>query len=118
MAESGRRWGSPLQHLWGTNWGYNANGDPFVACHHCDFPICKSCYDFDINEGRSECLRCGIAYVYEETQHQIRFRQTKTSYPKTRKPPYEVKTNQNATAPSIFMVVKIRIRLIIYRVLG
>ncbi|KAI9076448.1 hypothetical protein K1719_041595 [Acacia pycnantha] len=64
MAESGG--GVPLCNTCGEQIGVNANGDPFVACHHCDFPICKSCYELDINEGRSECLRCGTPYVNED----------------------------------------------------
>ncbi|KAK4259563.1 hypothetical protein QN277_005883 [Acacia crassicarpa] len=64
MAESGD--GVPLCNTCGEQIGVNANGEPFVACHHCDFPICKSCYDFYINEGRSECLRCGTPYIYED----------------------------------------------------
>ncbi|KAI9110469.1 hypothetical protein K1719_018335 [Acacia pycnantha] len=51
MAESGG--GLPLCNTCGEQIGVNANGDPFVACHHCDFPIGKSCYDFDINEGQT-----------------------------------------------------------------
>ncbi|KAK7245531.1 hypothetical protein RIF29_40377 [Crotalaria pallida] len=42
--------------------GVDANGEVFVACHECYFPICKACFDYEINEGRNHCLRCGTPY--------------------------------------------------------
>ncbi|GAU35477.1 hypothetical protein TSUD_384320 [Trifolium subterraneum] len=43
--------------------GVDANGEVFVACHECYFPICKACVDYEISEGRSVCLRCGNPYA-------------------------------------------------------
>lgn len=43
--------------------GVDANGEAFVACHECFFPICKACVDYEISEGRSVCLRCGNPYA-------------------------------------------------------
>lgn len=42
--------------------GVDANGDAFVACRHCDFPICKSCLDYELSEGRRACLSCNTPY--------------------------------------------------------
>jgi cellulose synthase A len=43
--------------------GVDANGEVFVACHECYFPICKACVDYETSEGRSVCLRCGNPYA-------------------------------------------------------
>lgn len=42
--------------------GLDANGEVFVACHECYFPICKACFEYEINEGRKVCLRCATPY--------------------------------------------------------
>ena len=38
--------------------GFDSYGEVFVACHECNFPICKSCFDYEIKEGRKVCLHC------------------------------------------------------------
>ncbi|XP_004485918.1 cellulose synthase A catalytic subunit 8 [UDP-forming]-like isoform X2 [Cicer arietinum] len=43
--------------------GFDGNGEVFVACHECYFPICKACVHYEISEGRSVCLRCGNPYA-------------------------------------------------------
>ena len=42
--------------------GFDSNGEVFVACHECNFPVCKSCLDYEIKEGRKVCLRCSTPY--------------------------------------------------------
>lgn len=54
--------GVPVCHTCGENVGLNVNGEPFVACHECNLPICKSCFEYDLKEGRKACLRCGSTY--------------------------------------------------------
>ncbi|XAR66591.1 Cellulose synthase (UDP-forming) [Bertholletia excelsa] len=54
--------GVPLCHTCGDQVGFNSNGELFVGCHECNFPICKSCLEYEIKEGRSSCLRCGTPY--------------------------------------------------------
>ncbi|GFZ06153.1 cellulose synthase family protein [Actinidia rufa] len=54
--------GVPICETCGEQVGLNPNGGVFVACHECNFPICKSCFDYRINEGHSSCLRCGAPY--------------------------------------------------------
>ncbi|CAJ1973676.1 unnamed protein product [Sphenostylis stenocarpa] len=43
--------------------GLDANGEVFVACHECYFPICKACFEYEVNEGRKVCLRCATPYA-------------------------------------------------------
>ncbi|KAF1894918.1 hypothetical protein Lal_00022412 [Lupinus albus] len=42
--------------------GVDANGEVFVACHVCYYPICKACVDYEISEDRKFCLRCCTPY--------------------------------------------------------
>lgn len=54
--------GAPTCHTCGELVGVNANGEVFVGCHDCSFPICKACFEYEIKEGRKACLRCGVPY--------------------------------------------------------
>lgn len=55
--------GVPHCHTCGEQVGIDANGEVFVACHDCNFPICKDCLGDEIKEGRKVCLRCGSPYA-------------------------------------------------------
>ncbi|XP_050935714.1 cellulose synthase A catalytic subunit 8 [UDP-forming] [Cucumis melo] len=52
----------PICHTCGEPVGVDGNGEVFVACHECHFPICKVCVQYDIKEGRNVCLRCGSPF--------------------------------------------------------
>ncbi|KAK6264587.1 hypothetical protein SCA6_020021 [Theobroma cacao] len=54
--------GAPVCHTCGEHVGLNANGEAFVACHECNFPICKTCFEYELKEGRKVCLRCGAPF--------------------------------------------------------
>lgn len=54
--------GVPICSTCGEQVGLNLNGEVFVACHECNFPLCKTCIEYEIKEGRSSCLRCGSPY--------------------------------------------------------
>lgn len=54
--------GVPVCNSCGEQVGVNASGELFVACHECNFSICKACVDLEIKEGRKLCLRCGAPY--------------------------------------------------------
>lgn len=54
--------GAPLCNTCGEPVGLNSNGQVFVACHECNYAICKPCFDADINDGRTVCLRCAAPY--------------------------------------------------------
>ncbi|XP_027340848.1 probable cellulose synthase A catalytic subunit 3 [UDP-forming] [Abrus precatorius] len=54
-----------LQHLHGQTCklcgddiGVNADGDLFVACNECAFPVCKNCYEYERREGNQVCPQC------------------------------------------------------------
>ncbi|KAK7400171.1 hypothetical protein VNO78_11371 [Psophocarpus tetragonolobus] len=54
--------GVPLCNTCGEPVGLSDNGEVFVACHECNFPICKDCFDHEINEDHRVCMRCGTPY--------------------------------------------------------
>ena len=52
----------PICNTCGEQLGLNSDGEVFVACHECHYPVCKSCFEYEIKEGRASCLRCGTPY--------------------------------------------------------
>ncbi|XP_017414671.1 cellulose synthase A catalytic subunit 8 [UDP-forming] [Vigna angularis] len=67
--------GVPLCHTCGEQVGLNDNGEVFVACHECNFPICKDCFEHELNEDHRVCMKCGTPYEErtkkEEDFHEI-----------------------------------------------
>ncbi|XP_072995318.1 cellulose synthase A catalytic subunit 4 [UDP-forming] [Typha latifolia] len=57
--------GVPLCNSCGEPVGFSSpsSGDVFVACHGCNYPICRTCLDEEIKEGRGSCLGCGEPYL-------------------------------------------------------
>ncbi|XP_047341033.1 cellulose synthase A catalytic subunit 2 [UDP-forming]-like [Impatiens glandulifera] len=37
-------------------------GEPFVACNECAFPVCRHCYEYERNEGNKACPQCKTKY--------------------------------------------------------
>lgn len=54
--------GVPLCNICGEQLLLGENGERFVACHDCNYPICKPCFEHEINEGHSVCLNCATPY--------------------------------------------------------
>ncbi|KAK4421144.1 Cellulose synthase A catalytic subunit [UDP-forming] [Sesamum alatum] len=54
--------GLPMCSTCGEQVGLSANGEVFVACQECNYPICQHCLDYEIKEGRNACIRCGTPY--------------------------------------------------------
>ncbi|KAL5730488.1 cellulose synthase (UDP-forming) [Ranunculus cassubicifolius] len=55
----------PLQHLsgqfcqiCGDDVGLTVDGDLFVACNECAFLICRTCYEYERQEGNQICPQC------------------------------------------------------------
>ncbi|KAL7211595.1 hypothetical protein ACSBR2_014452 [Camellia fascicularis] len=63
--------GIPICNTCGEEVGLNSNGEVFVGCHECNFPICKSCFHYEIKEGRSSCLRCGAPFHEKSTMADV-----------------------------------------------
>ncbi|URE23688.1 Cellulose synthase [Musa troglodytarum] len=55
----------PLQQLsgqicqiCGDDVGLTVDGDLFVACNECAFPVCRTCYEYERREGNQVCPQC------------------------------------------------------------
>ncbi|KAK1259592.1 putative cellulose synthase A catalytic subunit 5 [UDP-forming] [Acorus gramineus] len=55
----------PLQQLsgqicqiCGDDVGLTADGELFVACNECAFPVCRTCYEYERREGNQVCPQC------------------------------------------------------------
>ncbi|XP_065848978.1 cellulose synthase A catalytic subunit 7 [UDP-forming] [Euphorbia lathyris] len=42
--------------------GLTADGDLFVACNECGFPVCRPCYEYERREGTQLCPQCKTRY--------------------------------------------------------
>ncbi|KAK8591414.1 hypothetical protein V6N13_031460 [Hibiscus sabdariffa] len=45
-------------NICGDDIGLTAEGESFLACNECAFPICRVCYDYERKEGSQACPRC------------------------------------------------------------
>eukprot|EP00250_Pteridium_aquilinum_P018431 c24084_g6_i1 orf=456-3668(-) len=59
----------PLQHsssqicqICGDDVGETINGDLFVACNECAFPVCRPCYEYERKDGNQACPQCKTRY--------------------------------------------------------
>ncbi|MCO5553431.1 hypothetical protein L7F22_006952 [Adiantum nelumboides] len=59
----------PLQHsssqicqICGDDVGETVNGDLFVACNECAFPVCRPCYEYERKDGNQACPQCKTRY--------------------------------------------------------
>ncbi|XP_071726521.1 cellulose synthase A catalytic subunit 8 [UDP-forming] [Rutidosis leptorrhynchoides] len=54
---------TPICNTCGEQLGFASDGvGGFVACHECNFPICKPCLEYEIKEGHNACVQCGTPY--------------------------------------------------------
>ncbi|KAI4331546.1 hypothetical protein MLD38_029729 [Melastoma candidum] len=42
--------------------GRREDGEMFVACHHCQFPVCRPCYEYERSDGNQCCPQCNTRY--------------------------------------------------------
>ncbi|MFQ6639888.1 hypothetical protein Gotur_017018 [Gossypium turneri] len=40
----------------------SVDGEPFVACNECAFPVCRACYEYERREGNQACPQCKTRY--------------------------------------------------------
>ncbi|KAJ4813677.1 Cellulose synthase [Rhynchospora pubera] len=46
----------------GDNVGLTVDGDLFIACNECGFPVCRPCYEYERREGTQNCPQCKTRY--------------------------------------------------------
>lgn len=42
--------------------GLKDNGELFVACYECNFPVCRPCYEYERSDGNQCCPQCNTRY--------------------------------------------------------
>ncbi|PNX84273.1 cellulose synthase A catalytic subunit 4, partial [Trifolium pratense] len=53
---------SKICRVCGDEIGHKENGELFVACLVCGFPVCKPCYEYERSEGNQCCPQCNTRY--------------------------------------------------------
>ena len=54
--------GGQVCQICGDNVGKNVDGDPFIACDVCAFPVCRPCYEYERKDGNQSCPQCKTRY--------------------------------------------------------
>ncbi|KAK9039207.1 hypothetical protein V6N11_024041 [Hibiscus sabdariffa] len=54
-------WGK-ICRVCGDNIGYKEDGELFVACRVCGFPVCRPCYEYERSDGTQCCPHCNTRY--------------------------------------------------------
>ncbi|KAJ7528648.1 hypothetical protein O6H91_15G012100 [Diphasiastrum complanatum] len=49
-------------HICGDDVGCTIDGELFVACNECAFPVCRPCYEYERKEGNQSCPQCKTRY--------------------------------------------------------
>ncbi|CAA2968796.1 cellulose synthase A catalytic subunit 2 [UDP-forming] [Olea europaea subsp. europaea] len=49
-------------HICGDEVEITVDGEPFVACNECAFPVCRTCYEYERREGNQACPQCKTRY--------------------------------------------------------
>ncbi|TYG56518.1 hypothetical protein E1A91_D08G067500v1 [Gossypium mustelinum] len=73
MESEGDIGGKPMKNLGGQtcqicgdNVGKNTDGDPFIACNICAFPVCRPCYEYERKDGNQSCPQCKTRYKWQK----------------------------------------------------
>ncbi|XP_010556863.1 PREDICTED: cellulose synthase A catalytic subunit 4 [UDP-forming] isoform X2 [Tarenaya hassleriana] len=53
---------SKICRVCGDELGTRENGEAFVACHVCSFPVCRPCYEYERSDGNQCCPQCNTRY--------------------------------------------------------
>ncbi|PSS24463.1 Cellulose synthase A catalytic subunit 3 [UDP-forming] like [Actinidia chinensis var. chinensis] len=69
MESEGESGGKSLKNLGGhacqicgDNVGTTVDGEPFIACDVCAFPVCRPCYEYERKDGNQSCPQCKARY--------------------------------------------------------
>ncbi|KAF2319537.1 hypothetical protein GH714_016853 [Hevea brasiliensis] len=54
--------GGQVCQICSDNVGKTVDGDPFVACDVCAFPVCRPCYEYERKDGSQSCPQCKTRY--------------------------------------------------------
>ena len=54
--------GGQICQICSDNVGKTVDGDRFVACDICGFPVCRPCYEYERKHGNQSCPQCKTTY--------------------------------------------------------
>ncbi|XP_010464776.1 PREDICTED: cellulose synthase A catalytic subunit 3 [UDP-forming]-like [Camelina sativa] len=54
--------GEQICEICSDNVGKTVDGEPFVACDFCSFPVCRLCYEYERKDGNQSCPQCKTTY--------------------------------------------------------
>uniref|UniRef100_A0A6N2L3P4 RING-type domain-containing protein n=1 Tax=Salix viminalis TaxID=40686 RepID=A0A6N2L3P4_SALVM len=54
--------GGQVCQICSDNVGKTVDGEPFVACDVCGFPVCRPCYEYERKDGNQSCPQCKTRY--------------------------------------------------------
>eukprot|EP00249_Psilotum_nudum_P010702 c22707_g1_i1 orf=736-4026(+) len=57
-----RQLSSQVCQICGDDVGFTPDGEIFVACHECGFPVCRPCYEYERKDGNKACPQCKTKY--------------------------------------------------------
>ncbi|KAL0429262.1 UNVERIFIED_CONTAM: Cellulose synthase A catalytic subunit [UDP-forming] [Sesamum radiatum] len=64
--------GSQVCQICGDDVGLTVDGEPFVACDVCAFPVCRPCYEYERKDGNQSCPQCKTRYKRHKGSPAIR----------------------------------------------
>ncbi|KAF3785666.1 putative cellulose synthase A catalytic subunit 8 UDP-forming [Nymphaea thermarum] len=56
----------------GDDVGLTLDGEPFVACSICAFPVCRPCYEYERKDGNQSCPQCKTRYKRHKGSPHVR----------------------------------------------
>ncbi|KAH9710162.1 cellulose synthase A catalytic subunit 3 [Citrus sinensis] len=62
LVKSIKNLGGQVCQICGDNVGKTVDGNPFVACDVCAFPVCRPCYEYERKDGNQSCPQCKTRY--------------------------------------------------------
>ncbi|KAH9774513.1 cellulose synthase A catalytic subunit 3 [Citrus sinensis] len=62
LVKSIKNVGGQVCQICGDNVGKTVDGNPFVACDVCAFPVCRPCYEYERKDGNQSCPQCKTRY--------------------------------------------------------
>lgn len=62
QAKSTKTLGGQVCQICGDNVGKTVDGEPFIACNVCAFPVCRPCYEYERKDGNQSCPQCKTRY--------------------------------------------------------
>ncbi|XP_073001303.1 cellulose synthase A catalytic subunit 7 [UDP-forming] [Typha latifolia] len=60
--ETNRNSNVKICRVCGDEIGAKGDGELFVACHECGFPVCRPCYEYERSDGSQSCPQCNTRY--------------------------------------------------------